>query len=376
MQISLDQISKKYRDCTALRDISLSIDKGELIAIIGPSGSGKTTLLKVIAGLEQPTQGHIFIDGTNATLCSPNERNIGFVFQHYALFKHMTVLENIAFGLKMKDRKDRLSNEKINKKVEELIHLVKIGNLQNRYPHELSGGQRQRVALARALAVEPQILLLDEPFAALDAKLKLELRRWLRKLQKQTKITIILVTHDQEEALDIADRVLIMRHGNMEQIGTSEEIYHNPCNPFVYNFLGHYNVFKAIKSAKGELAILNKAVSKEFKKEKWYHRHKIVSGIASIFSTNKLDHNQQNEEYFEIFVRPHDIEISKKHKNNEYVEAVITHLNLAAPLVKMELESSEYELIQAEVSHEIFEKLEVKIGDLVYIKARQFTMFT
>lgn len=377
MQIRLDQISKIYKDCQALETISLTIEEGELIAVIGPSGSGKSTLLKIISGLENLTQGQIHIDNKNVTKSSPKDRDIGFVFQHYALFKHMTVFENIAFGHRVKERKHRLSNQEIKNRVNELLELVQINNLHNRYPHELSGGQRQRVALARALAVEPKILLLDEPFAALDAKLKLELRRWLRKLQKQTNITIILVTHDQEEALDVADKVMILNNGHIEQVGTPKEIYHTPYNPFVYNFIGHYNVFKAIRNNNGKISIINKEISQSAKKERWYNKHKVVSNIASIFTPNKLETiNDQIDEYFEVFVRPHDIEISNKPIGTEYIESTITHINLAAPLVKIELESPKYELIQAEIPHDIFNELQVKNGDVVFVKAKQFTMFT
>ncbi len=375
MQISLNQVSKNYTNCRALEAISLVVEEGELIAVIGPSGSGKSTLLKIIAGLEDPTQGQIHINNKNVTKLSPKERDIGFVFQHYALFKHMTVFENIAFGLRVKDKSNRLSNKEIATRVNDLAKLVQIEDLLDRHPHELSGGQRQRVALARALAVEPKILLLDEPFAALDAKLKLELRRWLRKLQKQTNITIILVTHDQEEALDIADRVMVLNNGHIEQIGKPQEIYHQPENPFVYNFLGHYNVFNAIKDGNGKISILNKEASILIKKEKWYHKHKIVSNIASIFTSNKPEVTG-TEECFRVFVRPHDIDISNKPSDKEYIESIITHINLAAPLVKIELESPKYELIQVEISHEHFNNLYLQQGDTAYVKAKQFTMFT
>ncbi len=378
MQILLDQVSKNYRDCSALKNISLIVEEGELVAVIGPSGSGKSSLLKIIAGLEDPSQGQIHINSKNVTKLPPKDRNIGFVFQHYALFKHMTVFENIAFGYRVRERKNRLSDQEIEIKVNNLLKLVQLETLYDRYPNELSGGQKQRVALARALAVEPKILLLDEPFAALDAKLKLELRRWLRKLQKQTNITIILVTHDQEEALDIADRVMILNQGHIEQIGTPQKIYHEPINSFVYNFLGHYNVFNAVKDNSGKIVILSKEASNIITKEKWYHKHKIVSNIASVFSSNKSEviNNLEIKEYFEVFVRPHDIEISNKPKGPEYIESTITHINLAAPLVKLELESPKYELIQAEISHEIFKNLDLEKGNIVYLKAKQFTMFT
>lgn len=376
MKIYLNQISKKFRDCLALSDVTLEIKEGELVTLLGPSGSGKTTLLKIIAGLEKPSQGQIFIDDVNVSKLSPNERQIGFVFQHYALFKHMNVFENIAFGLRVKPKNIRLSNDEIKHRVESLLKLVQISNLAERFPHELSGGQRQRVALARALAIEPKILLLDEPFAALDAKLKLELRRWLRNLQKQTNITIILVTHDQEEALDIADRVAILNNGSIEQIDSPENIYHSPNNPFIYNFLGHYNVFEATKDTQGKISILNNKSHKSIDNKKWYHKHKIVSSIANLFRSNdnQVDVGSSSE-HFQIFVRPHDMEISTKSVNAEYIPATITHLNLAGPIVKLELESPDYELIQAEIPHDIFVSLNIKKGDLVYTRAKQFTMF-
>lgn len=376
MQIQLYQINKAYKNQTVLKDISLVISEGELISLLGPSGSGKTTLLKIISGLEVPDKGQIWIDNRNITLASPMDRGIGFVFQHYALFKHMSVFDNIAFGQRVKPKALRLSDQEITTKINELIELVQIDNLQDRFPHELSGGQRQRVALARALAVEPRILLLDEPFSALDAKLKIELRRWLRNLQKKSKITIILVTHDQEEALDVSDRIILLNKGQIEQIASPKEIYHSPCNAFVYNFLGNYNVFKAIKDKTGKISIINNEESQLVAHEKWYNKHKIVSNIVSIFQPNKTKSiNNVAEEYFEIFVRPHDIEISTKPLKDESIEATITHLNLAGPLVKLELESPGYEFIEVELSQENFEKFELKKGDKVFARAKQITMF-
>jgi sulfate transport system ATP-binding protein len=374
MDIILQQVSKSYQDCNALLNISLSIKEGELIALIGPSGSGKTTLLKIIAGLEIPSQGQISINNVNVTKLLPKDRRIGFVFQHYALFKHMSVFDNIAFGYKVSQRKNRLNQKEIKDRVNELLKLVQLENLNSRYPHELSGGQKQRVALARALAVEPKILLLDEPFAALDAKLKLELRRWLRKLKKMSNITIILVTHDQEEALDIADRVVVLNNGNIEQVGTPKELYHFPDTPFVYNFLGHYNAFRAVKDANGKVIILKKQEYALVKPEKWYHKHKLVSSIANLFKT----HNPQEsfDQYFEVFVRPHDMEVAKIASSDEYLPATITHINLASSSVKIELESIEYDLIQVDISQEAFNNLPLKNGELVYVRAKQFTMFS
>jgi sulfate/thiosulfate transport system ATP-binding protein len=376
MKISLQKISKKFNDHQALTDINLEVNEGELIALLGPSGSGKTTLLKIIAGLENPTQGQVFINNKDATKLLPNQREIGFVFQHYALFKHMTVAENIAFGLRVKPKNKRPKESQIKEKIDHLLKLVQISNLSNRYPHEVSGGQKQRVALARALAIEPRILLLDEPFAALDDKLKIELRRWLHKLKKETNITIIIVTHDQEEALDIADRVVIINNGTIEQIDSPAELYHSPNNPFIYNFLGHYNIFQATKDTSGKISILNKESNSLINNKKWYNKHKIVSSITNLLrSTNHQNIEHNPDECFQIFVRPHDMEISNKPISPEYIPATITYLNLAGPIVKLELESPDYELIQAEISHDVFSSLDLKKDDLVYTKARQFTMF-
>ena len=224
MSIQIQNVSKKYGSFQALEDVSVHIQSGELVALLGPSGSGKTSLLRVIAGLEDTDVGDILFDGQSITNQHPKERNVGFVFQHYALFRHMTVFDNVAYGLKVRPRKNRPSKEEITKKVMELLQLVKLENFSDRYPTSLSGGQRQRVALARALAVEPKVLLLDEPFGALDAKVRKELRRWLRKLHDEFHITSIFVTHDQEEALDVADRIVVMNNGKIEQIGSPDEV--------------------------------------------------------------------------------------------------------------------------------------------------------
>src|SRR5690606_5675057 len=219
-------------------NISLDFPQGELVALLGPSGCGKTTLLRVIAGLERPDEGQVLFDGEDASRRDVRQRQVGFVFQHYALFRHMTVFENVAFGLRVKKRHERPSNSEIDRKVHELLNLVQLDWLADRYPSQLSGGQRQRIALARALAVEPKVLLLDEPFGALDAKVRKELRRWLRRLHDELHITSIFVTHDQEEALEVADKVVVMNKGHIEQIGTPNEVYTQPATQFVYGFLG------------------------------------------------------------------------------------------------------------------------------------------
>jgi sulfate transport system ATP-binding protein len=233
MSIEISNITKTFESFQALKDIDLKINTGELVALLGPSGSGKTTLLRIIAGLENADSGSIIFDGEDNTEKSTQDRKVGFVFQHYALFKHMTVFENVAFGLKVRPSRFRPGKEEIRQKVQELLALVKMEELASRYPAQLSGGQRQRIALARALAVEPKVLLLDEPFGALDAKVRKELRRWLRKLHDEYPITSVFVTHDQEEALDVADRIVILNQGKIEQVGTPEAVYDNPVNPFV-----------------------------------------------------------------------------------------------------------------------------------------------
>ena len=244
MSIEIRNVSKQFGEFQALRDVSLDIQSGELIALLGPSGCGKTTLLRIIAGLETPDVGSIHFSGEDTTDVHVRERGVGFVFQHYALFRHMTVFDNVAFGLRMKPRKERPSEAQIKEKVMSLLKLVQLDWIADRYPSQLSGGQRQRIALARALAVEPKVLLLDEPFGALDAKVRKELRRWLRRLHDELHVTSIFVTHDQEEALEVADRVVVINQGRIEQQGTPQQVWDNPASPFVYGFLGDVNLFK------------------------------------------------------------------------------------------------------------------------------------
>ena len=241
MSIEVRQVHKQFGSFTALNNINLEIKAGELVALLGPSGCGKTTLLRIIAGLETPDSGHILFHGDDVSRRDVRKRNVGFVFQHYALFRHMTVFDNVAFGLRMKSRRERPSEAVIAEKVQELLRMVQLDWLSDRYPEQLSGGQRQRIALARALAVEPQILLLDEPFGALDAKVRKELRRWLANLHEDINLTSVFVTHDQEEAMEVADRIVVMNKGVIEQIGTPAEVYENPASEFVYHFLGDSN---------------------------------------------------------------------------------------------------------------------------------------
>jgi sulfate transport system ATP-binding protein len=243
MTIQIQNVSKRFGTFEALNGVNLDIAPGELVALLGPSGSGKTTLLRVIAGLELPDAGRILFNGQDTTATRVQEREVGFVFQHYALFRHMTIFDNVAFGLTVRPRATRPSKAEIRRRVMELLHLVQLDWLADRYPHQLSGGQRQRIALARALAIEPKVLLLDEPFGALDAKVRKDLRRWLRRLHDEINLTSVFVTHDQEEALEVADRVVVFNQGRIEQVGTPDEVYDHPATPFVYQFLGNVNVF-------------------------------------------------------------------------------------------------------------------------------------
>lgn len=238
MEVKINNIRKEFDRFAALNDVSLNIASGELIALLGPSGSGKTTLLRLIAGLDFPTAGQIFFGEEDASRHSVQERNVGFVFQHYALFRHMTVAQNIGFGLKVRPAASRPPKSEIRKRVSDLLDMVQLSGLENRYPNQLSGGQRQRVALARAMAIEPRILLLDEPFGALDAKVRKELRRWLREFHDRTGHTTVFVTHDQEEALELADRVVVMSQGRIEQVGSADDVYDRPQSPFVFSFIG------------------------------------------------------------------------------------------------------------------------------------------
>jgi sulfate transport system ATP-binding protein len=241
VEVTIDRLSKRFGTFAAVDDVSLCVDSGELVALLGPSGSGKTTLLRIVAGLEQADSGRVFFEGEDATSLSLRDRRIGFVFQNYALFRHMSVADNITFGLTARPRRERPADAEIRRRVGELLDLVQLTGLDKRFPSKLSGGQRQRVALARALAIEPRVLLLDEPFGALDAKVRKDLRRWLRELHDRTGHTTLFVTHDQDEALELSDRVAILHQGRLEQIGTPDEVYDHPATPFVCEFLGETN---------------------------------------------------------------------------------------------------------------------------------------
>lgn len=241
MSIEVRNLVKRFASVTVCDHLNLTIPAGQLVALLGPSGSGKTSLLRIIAGLDQADQGSVLFHGQDVTTVFARDRHVGFVFQHYALFGHLTIFENVAFGLRVRPKADRLPEQALRRKVLDLLELVQLGTLSDRYPHQLSGGQRQRIALARALAVEPKVLLLDEPFGALDAKVRKELRRWLRRLHDEMHVTSVFVTHDQEEALEVADRIVVMNQGRIEQQGSPQEVYDQPATPFVMEFLGDVN---------------------------------------------------------------------------------------------------------------------------------------
>jgi sulfate transport system ATP-binding protein len=350
MSIEVKNVVKAFGSFVALDDVSLTIPTGGLVALLGPSGSGKTSLLRVIAGMEEPDQGSVSFHGQDATNKKVAERRVGFVFQHYALFRHMTVFENVAFGLRVRPRKLRPSRSEIKARVLELLRLVQLDGLAGRLPSQLSGGQRQRVALARALAVEPQVLLLDEPFGALDAKVRQELRRWLRRLHDELHITSVFVTHDQEEALEVADTVVVMNKGKIEQIGTPEEVYDHPATAFVYQFLGQINLFEGrAKEGKVEL-----------------------SGLG-IVPDSKFDSGADVVGY----VRPHDFEIHRESTDSESFSAVIRRAHSVGAVVRLEMERKDSgDAFDAELSRDRFQTLHVQAGDEVKVKPKRLVMFS
>ncbi|MEY4960229.1 MAG: hypothetical protein RL610_408 [Pseudomonadota bacterium] len=352
MSIEVCNLSKQFGTFAALRDVSLEVRSGELLALLGPSGSGKTTLLRVIAGLDVADSGQVLFQGEDATDQHVRERQVGFVFQHYALFRNMTIFENVAFGLRVRPKDVRPPDAEIRDRVHELLKLVQLDWLAERYPHQLSGGQRQRIALARALAVEPKVLLLDEPFGALDAKVRKELRSWLRRLHDDMHITSVFVTHDQEEALEVADRVVVMNEGRIEQIGTPDEVYENPASPFVYEFLGNVNLFH----------------SRLHRGRAW------IDGIE----VDAPEHAEAEELAAVAYVRPHDIEVDRTAQGDAALAARVSHVLSVGPIVRLELvrdDSEDKNPIQVEISKERFRELQLVRGDQVFIKPRRFDLF-
>lgn len=349
MSIEVKNVNKTFGTFKALSDVNLYVQTGELVALLGPSGSGKTTLLRIIAGLEIADSGEIAFNGEDTRHKKTRDRNVGFVFQHYALFRHMTVFENIAFGLRVQPKAIRPSEEKIRQKVKELLSLVQLDWVGERYPSQLSGGQRQRIALARALAIEPKVLLLDEPFGSLDAQVRKELRQWLRRFHDQLHITSLFVTHDQEEALEVADKIVVMNKGIIEQHGTPEEVYHKPANKFVLNFLGNVNLFHA----------------------------RVENGKAYVGDTLiDLPDLDKNSKTASVFVRPHQFEITRNAKNSASLKAEIQYINPAGSVVKIDLKAEDTgNPITAEISQDEFKALGLKKQERVFVSLRQVTYY-
>jgi len=363
MSIEIRNVSKQFGDFRALNDVNLDIASGELVALLGPSGCGKTTLLRIIAGLETADTGSILFSGEDTTDVHVRERQVGFVFQHYALFRHMTVFENVAFGLRVKPRRERPSDAQIKQKVTDLLKLVQLDWLADRYPSQLSGGQRQRIALARALAVEPKVLLLDEPFGALDAKVRKELRRWLRRLHDELHVTSIFVTHDQEEALEVADRVVVINKGKVEQVGSPQQVWDHPASPFVYGFLGDVNLFHG-RAHEGEVQL---------------------EGIR----LQSPEHSGVQDSKALAYVRPHDLTIERfvagaaPDGASRGLVATISRAIVVGPIARLELEPLETNpdnpasgtIIEAQLPAQQFRDLGLAEGDTVVATPRKAKVF-
>jgi sulfate transport system ATP-binding protein len=352
MSIEVKHLSKTFGQYKAIDDVSLKIEDGELVALLGPSGSGKTTLLRIIAGLETPDESpdsEIYFHNELVTGRSVSHRRIGFVFQHYALFRHMTVFENIAFGLRVRPRKDRPTNTAITDKVRHLLSLIQLEGLGDRYPSQLSGGQRQRVALARAIAVKPKVLLLDEPFGALDSKVRQNLRSWLRKLHSELKITSVLVTHDQDEALDVADRVVIMNKARIEQVGAPDEVFHQPATPFVMEFLGQVNVFHC--------------------------RLRDGKAIAGAMELDYPEYVADREQPAVLYTRPHEVEVHRQSANNAGIAAKVGRVNAAGSSAKINLVAGDGTPLQVDMSLQQLADFGLQPGDDVYVVPKKSRIF-
>ena len=351
MSIHVQGIRKRFGKVVAVRDATLEVATGDLMALLGPSGSGKTTLLRIIAGLEIPDRGRILFHGEDATDRALRERQVGFVFQHYALFRHMNVFENVAFGLRVRPAEVRPRERVLRARVDDLLKLVQIEPLADRYPSQLSGGQRQRVALARALAVEPRVLLLDEPFGALDARVRKELRRWLRRLHDEVHITSVFVTHDQEEALEVADHVVVMSEGRIEQIGTPEEVYNSPANSFVFSFLGSANQL----------------------------RGRVDRGLARLGSMElpAPEHAGARDAEAVAYIRPHELEINRAANGRPSLSAVVRDLRVFSPIVRLELDLADGTgVLSAEMPEDRFRKLDLRKGESVFVTPSNVKVFT
>jgi sulfate/thiosulfate transport system ATP-binding protein len=346
MGIEIKSVTKKFGEYTAVNDVTLTIPTGKLTALLGPSGSGKTTLLRIIAGLEIQDAGTVWMSGADVTTRPARDRNIGFVFQHYALFKHMTVLDNIGFALRVRGK----PKEECRAAAVDLLKLVRLEGFGHRFPSQLSGGQRQRVALARALAAKPNVLLLDEPFGALDAKVRQELRVWLRRLHDEIHVTSVFVTHDQEEALELADRVVVMNHGKIEQEGGAEEVFEHPKTAFVMSFLGDVNIFHGrVKDGKA-----------------------VVAGMEVAHP----DHPHETEKKVAAYTRPHDLDIDRTPREERSLAASVRYVNAAGPVVKVELVLRDQQtVVQANLSRARHAELKLQPGEDVYVVPRQLRIF-
>jgi sulfate transport system ATP-binding protein len=351
MSIEVENISKTFGQFAALRNVSLSVATGELVALLGPSGSGKTTLLRIIAGLEAPDPGSgpIRFQDEDVARRGVGARQVGFVFQHYALFRHMTVAENVAFGLRVRPWRLRPSKSEIREKVQRLLQLVQLDAFSHRYPNQLSGGQRQRVALARALAIEPKVLLLDEPFGALDAKVRMELRQWLRRLHDEIHVTSVFVTHDQDEALELADRVVVMDRGRIEQIGTPDEVFHSPSTEFVTTFLGQVNLFHGrVEDGKVHFATL---------------------------SWESPEHAAMPSQPVRVFVRPHDFEVETHRNGAPAFRATVRRVHSAGPNARLELVAESGEPLWVEMPLDEYRRRGIARGSHVFLTPRDVKVF-
>lgn len=352
MSIELTNISKTFGTYRALDDVSLKVNDGQLVALLGPSGSGKTTLLRIIAGLEAPDphpQATIRFFNEEVANRPAGKRGVGFVFQHYALFRHMTVFENVAFGLRVRPRAERPANAEIADRVNKLLKLVQLQAFGNRYPSQLSGGQRQRIALARALAVEPSVLLLDEPFGALDAKVRKGLREWLRRLHDEIHITTVLVTHDQEEALEIADQVVVMNEARIEQIGSPEEVFHHPASEFIVQFLGQVNVFHG-RAGAGQARFSEIA-------------------IEAPTATTK------EETEARVYVRPHELDIRRYRNGIPSFEARVVRINPAGPVARIDLVTPDDKPVQVDLAIDQLGELNLQTGETVHVYPKRARVF-
>ncbi|MDB5050679.1 MAG: sulfate transporter, ATPase subunit [Fibrobacteres bacterium] len=345
MQISIRNVKKHFEGTQALNDVSIDVPDGELVALLGPSGCGKTTLLRIIAGLETPDSGEVLFGETDSTSLAVRDRGVGFVFQHYALFKHMTVRENIGFSLKIQKR----PKEEVQQRVDELLNLIQLNGIGNRFPSQLSGGQKQRVALARALAARPHVMLLDEPFGALDAQVRQDLRRWLRNLHDELKMTSVFVTHDQDEAFEVADRVVIMNKGRVEQIGSPEEIFHHPANGFVMHFLGNVNIF--------------------------HSRLEHGQGSPDLDLVHP-GHAPADSGATAVYVRPHELTLYRTRESANAIEGRIAHIRTIGLSVRVSLATAAGPEIQVEVPKEEFQALGLSKGDTAYAVAKGVKVFT